>query len=700
MEGKLDVAALHAIELKIESIFSSSQSISGAFGVTALDTDLLESIYQSLMHLYSCDIKKHLIIRSLFRAHLRLVAELSVQGGHIDEAYMLLSLFQSPVLMIESKAKELLPKLASLMSRKSRTRGLVVTAWTLYPLEIISRILYSLQRHISSELLRERRLTPSIMAVIRVMSKVYQANQMRTTDTIPCESFYNSVVSDKLDVMDHYLAWRQQEISPSMKEAPFSFCEFPFLLSAQAKSRLLQAEAKLSMDEAVAHSQNQYRLYGCSQCQPLSSVLPSKPKETVLQSNQEASTSSHQGSRFFASNFFSFLRRPRQMKSSASDDPFTLPSPENCSVSPTHAECCVVRVRRTHLVEDSIDEISRQTQHDLRKPLKILFIGEEGVDAGGLKKEWFQLVIERLTDPHVGLMSHIEESKTLTFNPRSLEPDHHFQILGLIVGLGLYNNCLLDFPLAPPLYKKLLGSCEKSGGYGNGSNLIDFEVLHPTYGRGLRQLLDFKEGPGCSVEETFSLTFSLDILTQMGPETIELIPGGAQIPVTINNRQHFVSRVVSYHLDESIRSQFQHFSTGFKTIITGPVLQILDGFELEQMVCGAPNSFDFEALKGHTKYEGGYSESSLQIQWFWEVVGDFDMDQKRRLLLFFSGSDRSPIGGLARLRFIIQKNSDELRLPTAHTCFNSLLLPEYSSKGLLRERLLVAIDNAQGFGLK
>ena len=39
------------------------------------------------------------------------------------------------------------------------------------------------------------------------------------------------------------------------------------------------------------------------------------------------------------------------------------------------------------------------------------------------------------------------------------------------------------------------------------------------------------------------------------------------------------------------------------------------------------------------------------------------------------------------------------RLPTAHTCFNVLLLPDYSSKDKLKERLLKAITYAKGFGM-
>ncbi|EEC19977.1 hypothetical protein IscW_ISCW014766 [Ixodes scapularis] len=42
----------------------------------------------------------------------------------------------------------------------------------------------------------------------------------------------------------------------------------------------------------------------------------------------------------------------------------------------------------------------------------------------------------------------------------------------------------------------------------------------------------------------------------------------------------------------------------------------------------------------------------------------------------------------------------ELRLPVSHTCFNQLVLPKYKSKDVLREKLIIAISNAEGFGLE
>lgn len=37
------------------------------------------------------------------------------------------------------------------------------------------------------------------------------------------------------------------------------------------------------------------------------------------------------------------------------------------------------------------------------------------------------------------------------------------------------------------------------------------------------------------------------------------------------------------------------------------------------------------------------------------------------------------------------------RLPTAATCFNLLKMPRYTSEEQLRDRLLMAANNAQGF---
>lgn len=101
-----------------------------------------------------------------------------------------------------------------------------------------------------------------------------------------------------------------------------------------------------------------------------------------------------------------------------------------------------------------------------------------------------------------------------------------------------------------------------------------------------------------------------------------------------------------------------------------------------------------------TEYDGGYTNVSQIIKDFWSIVHSFSMDDKQKLLQFTTGSDRVPIGGLSRLKLVIARNGpDSDRLPTAHTCFNVLLLPEYSTKEKLKDRLIKAISYSKGFGM-
>ena len=89
------------------------------------------------------------------------------------------------------------------------------------------------------------------------------------------------------------------------------------------------------------------------------------------------------------------------------------------------------------------------------------------------------------------------------------------------------------------------------------------------------------------------------------------------------------------------------------------------------------------------------------VLWFWDVVMAFSEAKKRRFLQFVTGNTR-PVGGLGSLvpKFKIVKNGEHSsRLPTAHVCFNVLLLPQYASKEWLADRLEKAIENDQGFGL-
>lgn len=269
--------------------------------------------------------------------------------------------------------------------------------------------------------------------------------------------------------------------------------------------------------------------------------------------------------------------------------------------------------------------------------------------------------------------------------------DLQYLLLGLVLGLAVYNRVLLDFPLPLALYKKLLGQPV---------GLRDLEDMQPAFGRSLRSLLSYDGSQG-PMQDVFCLDFTLEDESFGERRVIELVPGGRDVAVTEENRLEYVEAVVDELLNRSIGKQFSAFASGFRILCDGPAIRLFNAQELERLVCGNPN-LDFDALQGNSKYEGGYSAATPVVQWLWAAVKhELSLEEKKKFLKFFTGSDRAPIGGLGTLRCIIQRNgTDSNKLPTSHTCFNTLLLPEYASRDKLLALLRVAITCCTGFGLE
>lgn len=73
----------------------------------------------------------------------------------------------------------------------------------------------------------------------------------------------------------------------------------------------------------------------------------------------------------------------------------------------------------THMLPDARPSCCRvrnlrpwPCRKDLFKPLRVHFIGEEGIDAGGVKKEFFQLLVGELLSPDYGMLVYQPESNT------------------------------------------------------------------------------------------------------------------------------------------------------------------------------------------------------------------------------------------------------------------------------------------------
>merc|ERR1712071_475160 len=117
------------------------------------------------------------------------------------------------------------------------------------------------------------------------------------------------------------------------------------------------------------------------------------------------------------------------------------------------------------------------------------------------------------------------------------------------------------------------------------------------------------------------------------------------------------------------------------------VLQLFHPQELMALVVGNEN-YDWVVMETECTYKEGYSADHQSIQFFWQVFHELSDEDKRKFLLFLTGSDRIPIAGMSSVKIAIQKTADTDFLPVAHTCFNLLDLPEYSTKEKLKFKLL------------
>ncbi len=187
---------------------------------------------------------------------------------------------------------------------------------------------------------------------------------------------------------------------------------------------------------------------------------------------------------------------------------------------------------------------------------------------------------------------------------------------------------------------------------------------------------------------------------------IELIPRGADTPVTVANRLKYINMVAKHHVVDRLSVQSQAFLRGFHTIVPPYALQMFNEAELQILISGSiTGGVDLEDLRVHTRYEQGYRGADKCIRRLWLILADLDDRQRAQFLHFVTSCSRPPVGGFANLEppFTVVRvplpRGDEERLPTARTCYNQFLWPTYSSKHVAKTKLLQAINSNAGFEL-
>lgn len=271
---------------------------------------------------------------------------------------------------------------------------------------------------------------------------------------------------------------------------------------------------------------------------------------------------------------------------------------------PSHIK---ITLTRQTLFEDSYHQIMRLPAYELRRRLYIIFRGEEGLDYGGVSREWFFLLSHEVLNPMYCLFEYANKSNySLQINPASyVNPDHlqYFKFIGRFIAMALYHGRFIYSGFTMPFYKRMLNKKLTTK---------DIESIDPEFYNSLIWVRD-NNIDECGLELWFSVDF--EVLGQIIHH--ELKDNGDKEKVTEENKEEYLSLMTEWRMTRGIEEQTKTFLEGFNEVVPLEWLKYFDERELELMLCGM-QEIDVDDWQRNSIYRH-YNRNSKQVLWFWQV---------------------------------------------------------------------------------
>jgi len=285
-----------------------------------------------------------------------------------------------------------------------------------------------------------------------------------------------------------------------------------------------------------------------------------------------------------------------------------------------------------------------------------------------------------------------------------------FTFMGKFVAKAMLDTRLVDLPFCHTFFKQLLGEP---------LSLADLAEVDPSLASQMRKLQKIamkraalvRAGAKPTDPSVKALTLDgcdiadlgLDFTLPGAPE-VELCPNGASRDVTLDSLGEYVQRVLDVQLKEAVAAQVRAFRAGFSAVYPIEHLAAFAPVELDVLLNGSKETWEAASIVEFLKFDHGYTRNSRAVGFLLEILCEMTSHEVATFLKFVTGSPRLPVGGLARLTprlTIVRKSPEEgispdAYLPSVMTCANYVKLPDYSTKEVMKQRLLTAIHEGQG----
>ncbi|BGP33548.1 Ubiquitin fusion degradation protein 4 [Rhodotorula toruloides] len=288
-----------------------------------------------------------------------------------------------------------------------------------------------------------------------------------------------------------------------------------------------------------------------------------------------------------------------------------------------------------------------------------------------------------------------------------------FHVLGQFVAKALMDSRIIDVNFSRAFMRLVLE-------HDLPLNLASIKAVDPDLGKSLAHLQEYvaeKEAVEADESKTEEQrTADLEAIQVRGATVsdltldftlpgfdLELKDGGKDIAVDIHNVEEYIDLVLDWTLRRGVQAQINEFKKGFSTVFPVRDLQTFTPAELVMITAAVDEDWSLETLTNATKADHGFTMDSRPVREFLAHMAGLTVEERREFLSFMTGSPRLPIGGFAALDpplTIVRKDGGDAVLPSVMSCVNYVKLPDYSSREVLKERILLAVrEGAGGFHL-